>query len=53
MGGVELLLLLAAALVAVAVLFVRRRQQTIAWDRELEDAFGARSARKMPSHRSL
>jgi hypothetical protein len=50
-----LLLLLAVALVLVAlsVSLVHRRHQIVAWDRELEQAFGTAAHREIPSHRRL
>ena len=49
----ELLLVLALVLVALAALGARRHQQAVAWDRELDKAFGANHKREMPRHRSL
>jgi hypothetical protein len=49
----EVVLLLALALVALCALLVRRHQQTAAWDRELDLAFGVTAQREIPRHRSL
>lgn len=49
----ELLLLLALALVAVGAMFVHRHQRVVAWNRELNEAFGARARRELSQHRRL
>lgn len=49
----ELLVLLALALVALGVVLTHRHQQVLAWDRELDQAFGASADREMPHHRTL
>ncbi len=49
----EMFLLLAAVLVAACCLLVHRHQQVVAWDRELDKAFGITGSREIPRHRTL
>jgi hypothetical protein len=49
----ELLLLAVLGVVALSVLLVHRRHKVVAWDRELEQAFGAHAGRDVVSHRRL
>jgi len=48
-------MLLAAALVVVALAAtgVHRHLQAVAWDRELDQAFGTSTKRDLPRHRTL
>ena len=50
---VVVLLTLSALLAAVAVWAVHRHVATVAWDRELEAAFGGAERKEMPRHRVL
>lgn len=49
----ELLFLTALVLVSLCVLAVHRRHQVLAWDRELESAFGVAEHRELPRHGRL
>jgi hypothetical protein len=49
----ELLLLGVLILLALSVTFVHRHHQSVAWSRELDQAFGVDAAREMPRHRTL
>jgi hypothetical protein len=49
----EVVFLLALALVGLCALLVHRHQQTVAWDRELDQAFGVTAQREVPRHRRL
>lgn len=49
----EVVFLLALALVGLCALLVHRHQQTVAWDRELDQAFGVTAQRDVPRHRRL
>lgn len=49
----EVLLVLAVVLLAFAGVLVRRHLQVVAWDRELETAFGLAADREIPRHRTL
>jgi hypothetical protein len=49
----ELLLVLTFALASLAVALVHRHQKVVAWDRELDAAFGDSSQRELPRHRTL
>ena len=49
----EVVLLLALALVGLGALLVHRHHQAVAWDRELDNAFGVTAQREVPRHRSL
>lgn len=50
----ELLLVVTAlVLVSVTVTMVRRHRQTVAWNRELDQAFGTTGEREMPRHGRL
>ncbi len=49
----EMLLLLALMVVALGGVLVHRRLQVLAWDRELESAFGVATDREVPRHRTL
>lgn len=48
-----IVLLLALVGVAVCALVVHRHQKAAAWNRELDQAFGATAQREIPRHRSL
>ena len=49
-----LLLVLCALLVALGSAWVvRRRYETLAWNRELDLAFGVSARRELPAHRTL
>jgi hypothetical protein len=50
---VVVLLMLSALLAAIAVWAVHRHAATVAWDRELETAFGIADRKDMPRHRVL
>lgn len=50
----ELLILAVTALAALAALMmVHRRRQVVAWDHELEQAFGTSAGRDIAGHRRL
>lgn len=50
----ELLLLVTALVLgSVTVSMVRRHRKTIAWDRELAQAFGSSAEREIPRHGHL
>lgn len=49
----EVLLLVALVLIAACTMLVHRHQQSVAWDRELDQAFGVSASREMPRHRTL
>lgn len=49
----ELLLLVLLALVAAGALAVHHHLQVVAWDRELDQAFGVTAQREIPRHRAL
>lgn len=49
----ELLLLVVLVLIAACTMLVHRHQQAVAWDRELERAFGVNASREIPRHRTL
>jgi hypothetical protein len=49
----ELLVLLALTVAAVASAFVHRHHRLALWQRELEQAFGPPEARELPRHRTL
>ena len=50
----EIVMLVMLALAAIgSSLAVRRHQQAVAWERELEIAFGAGPSPEMPRHRFL
>ena len=49
-----LLLVLCALVVALGSAWaVRRRYATVAWNRELDQAFGVSARRELPLHRTL
>lgn len=48
----EVLLLIALVLVVACTTLVRRHQQAVAWDRELDEAFGVDPTREI-RHRTL
>jgi hypothetical protein len=48
------LLVLCALMVALAIAWgLRRRSETLAWNRELDLAFGVSARRELPAHRAL
>lgn len=49
----EMLLVLAVLALALGAVLLHRRQQAVAWDRELESAFGRTADREIPRHRVL
>lgn len=51
--GVEILIVPIALVLAAVVPAVHRHVQVVAWDRELDEAFGVRAAREMPRRRAL
>ncbi|HEX6876687.1 MAG TPA: hypothetical protein VF165_13585 [Nocardioidaceae bacterium] len=49
----ELLLLAVPAAAALGGLMMHRRRQVVAWDRELDRAFGVGAGREIAAHRRL
>jgi hypothetical protein len=47
------LLLGVLILLALSATLVHRHQQSVAWSRELDQAFGVDGLREMPRHRTL
>jgi hypothetical protein len=48
-----LLFALTLVVLAVVAVLVHRHLQTVAWDRELDQAFGVTPDREIPRHRTL
>ena len=49
----EVLVLIGAVLIAAGTMLVHRHLQAVAWDRELDQAFGVNPSREIPRHRTL
>jgi hypothetical protein len=49
----QVLLLLVLVVLALVAVLVHRHQQVVAWDRELDQAFGMSTDREIPRHRTL